>query len=140
MLHIFSIVIIIWNLFGFRRELQLDLQQMYTAYLIIITWRCDRRVTWHVMLGLFILATTLLSFWAFRLVKVKIKFFRFFTWPFDWCITSLEWGLLIWSLHPARFGVQRPCESENITSLICYVTIRLRVRCVTWPCVGFPSS
>ena len=57
-LHIFSVVIIIWNLFIFRRELQLEVEQMYTTYWIVVTWRRDWGVIWHVGSSLLILVTT----------------------------------------------------------------------------------
>ena len=80
--------------------------------------------TWHVVWGLLILTfTTLLSLWALNLVKVKIKYFWFVTWPLDRCFTWLcGWGPFVLSHHPAKFGVHRPRESGDITSLICHVT------------------
>ena len=57
------------------------------------------------------------------LAKVEIKRFGFFTWPRDWRLTWFcRWGFLILSYHPAKLGVHRPCESGNITFLICHVT------------------
>ena len=80
--------------------------------------------TWHVAWGLLILTvTTLLSLWALDLAKMKIKYFWFVTCPLDRCFTWLcGWGLFILIHHPAKFGVHRPCESGDITSLICHVT------------------
>ena len=125
-LHIFSAVIIIWNLFDFRRELQLEVEQIYTTYYwIVATWRRDRGVTWHVGWGLLILVTPLLSLWALRLVKVKIKYFWFVTCPLDQSVTWLcGWCPFILSHHPAKFEIHRPWESWDITSLICHVTTR----------------
>ena len=57
------------------------------------------------------------------LVKVEIYCFLFATWPLGQCVMwYCGWGPLILSHHPAKFGVHRPCESGNITSLICHVT------------------
>ena len=103
---------------------------MYTTYWIVITWRYDRGVTWHVGWGLLILVATLLSLWALHLVNVKIKHFWFATWPLDRYITWLcECSPLILSHHPGEFVVRRPCESGNITSLI---TTWQCVRCFMW--------
>ena len=45
-----------------RRELQLEVEQMYTTYYwIVVTWRRDQGITCHVGWGLLILVTTLLS-------------------------------------------------------------------------------
>ena len=123
-LHIFSIVIIIWNRFGFRRELQLEVEQMYTTYYwIIVTWLRDRGVTWHVGWVILILVTTLLSLWALPLVKIKIKYFWFITWPLDRSVTWLcGWGPFILNHDPGKFGIHWPWESGDITSLICHVT------------------
>ena len=68
-------VIIIWNLSIFRRELWLEVEQIYTSYWIVVMWWCDRGATQYVGSGLFILVTTLLSLRALRLVKVKKKYF-----------------------------------------------------------------
>ena len=32
------------------------------------------------------------------------------------------WGPFMLSKHPAKFGIHRPCESEDITFFICHVT------------------
>ena len=122
--HIFSVVKIIWNLFVFRKDLQLEVEQMCTTcYWIDVTWRHDQGVTWHVGWGLFILVTTLLSLWSLHLVKVRIKYFWFVTWLLDRSVTWLcGWGPFILSHHPAKFGIHRPWESGDVTSLICHVT------------------
>ena len=92
-------------------------------YWIVVTWQHDQGVTWHVDWGLLIPVTTLLSLWALYIVKVKMKFFWFFTWPPDRSVTWLcGWDPFILSHHPAKFGIRRPCESGNITLLICHVT------------------
>ena len=122
-LHIFSYGIIIWNLSIFRRELQLEVEHMYTIYWTVVTWRRDRGVTWHIRWAPLILLTTLLNLWTFRLVKVKIKHFWFVTWPLDWCITRLfAWGPFILSHHPTKFVIHKSSESGDITSLICHAT------------------
>ena len=97
---------------------------MYTTYYwIVVTWWRDQGVTWHVGWGLLILVTTLLRLSALHLEKVKIKCFWFVTWPLDWSVTWLcGWGPFILSHHPAKFGIHRPCESRDITSLIYHVT------------------
>ena len=65
----------------------------------------------------------LLSLWALCLVKVKMKYFWFVTWPLDWSVKWLSgWGPFILSHHPARFGIHRSWESGDTTSLICHVT------------------
>ena len=90
--------------------------------------------TWHVAWGLLILTfTTLLSLWALNLVKVKIKYFWFVTWPLDRCFTWLcGRGLFILSHHPAKFGIHRLCESGDITSLISHVTTWLMYHVTFW--------
>ena len=104
----------------FRKELELEVEQMCTTYYWIdIIWQHDQGITWHVGWGLLILVTTLLSFWALHLVKVRIKYLRFVTWSLHWSVTWLwGWGPFILSHHPAKFGIHRPCESGDITSLI----------------------
>ena len=95
--------------------------------------------TWHVGWGLLILiVTTLLSLWVLRLVKVKIKYFWFVTWPLDSFVTWLcGWGPFIPSHHPAKFGIiHRPCKSRDIASLICHVTTQSICHVTLW--VGFP--
>ena len=94
-----------------------------TYYWIVVTWRRDQGITWHVGWGLLILVTILLSQSALHLVKVKMKYFWFFTWPLDRSAPWLYgWGPFILSHHPAKFGSHRPCESGDITSLIYHVT------------------
>ena len=137
-LHIFSVVIIIWNLFVFRRELQLEVEQMYTTYYwIVVRWQRDQGITWHVGWALLILVTTLLPLWALPLVKVKIKYFWLVMWSPHQSVTWLfEWAPFILSHHPAKFGVRRPCESGDITSLIYHVTTCLMFHVICgW---GFP--
>ena len=57
------------------------------------------------------------------LVNVEIKRFWLDTWPRDQCVMWLyRWGPIILSHHPAKFGVHRPCESKDMTFLICHVT------------------
>ena len=112
-----------FEIYLFLVELQLEVEQMYTTYYwTVVTWRRDRDVRWHVGWGLLILVTTLLSLWALRLVKVKMKYFWFVTWPLDRSVTWLcGWGPFILSHHPAKFGIHRPWENEDIASLICHV-------------------
>ena len=96
---------------------------MYTTYWKVVMWRRDWGVTRYVGWGILILVTTLLSLWALRLVKVKLKYFWFATWPLDRSVTWLcGWGLLTLSHHSAKFGFHRPWERGDITSLICPVT------------------
>ena len=97
---------------------------MYTTYYwIVVTWWRGQSVTWHVGWGLLILVTTSISLWALRLVKVKMEFFSSVTWPLDRSVTWLcGWDHFILSHHPAKFGIHRSWESEDITSLICHVT------------------
>ena len=122
-LHIFGVVIIIWNLSFLRRQFQLEVEQMFTTYWIVITWRLDWGGTWHAELGLIILVTMLLGLLILWLVKVKIKYFWFDTCVHNWSVTWLcGWGSLILSHHPAKFGVHRLCESGDITFFICHVT------------------
>ena len=108
----------------FRKELELEVEQMCTTYYWIdIIWQHDQGITWHVGWGLLILVTTLLSLWALGLVKVRIKYFWFVTWSLDQTVTWLFWwGPFILSHHPAKFGIHRPWESGDITSLICHMT------------------
>ena len=122
-LHMFSVVIIIWNLYVFRRELQLEVEQMYTTYELVVTWRRDRGGTWHIGWSLLILVTILWSLRTLYLVKVKTKYFWFVTWTQNWSVTWLcAWISIILNHHPAKFGVHRPCESGDINFLICHVT------------------
>ena len=140
-MHVLSVVIIIWNLSVLRRKLQLEVEQIYNIYWIVVTWQRYRGVKWHVGWGLLILVTTLLSLQALRLVKVKMKYFLFFTWPLDWCVTWLcGWGPFILSHHPAKFGVHRPCESGDITSLICHVTTWSMCHVTLWVGSLHPKS
>ena len=102
---------------------QLEVEQMYTTYWIVVTWRRDWGVTWHVGWGLLILVTTGLSLWALRLLKVKVKYFLFVTWPLDRSITWLcRWGPFTISHYSAKFGIHRAWESGDIMPLICHVT------------------
>ena len=102
---------------------EIEVEQMFTTYWIVITWRLDWGGTWHVELGLIILVTMLLGLLILWLVKVKIKYFWFDTCVHNWSVTWLcGWGSLILSQHPVKFGVHRPCESGDITLLICHVT------------------
>ena len=137
-LHVFSVAIIIWNLFVFRRDLELEVERIYTSYWIVVTWKRYWGVTSHFGSGLLILVTTLLSFWVPRFAKVKVKYFSFVTWPLNpsicmtflvcnmnmllMCHVSCGWGSLILSHHSARFGVHKPCESGDIASFICHAT------------------
>ena len=113
-----------FEIYLFLVELQLEVEQMYTTYYwTVVTWRRDRDVRWHVGWGLLILVTTLLSLWALRLVKVKMKYFWFVTWPLDRSVTWLcGWGPFTLSHHLAKFGIHRSCESRDITCLIYHVT------------------
>ena len=96
---------------------------MYTTYLIIVTWRSNRGGTWHVVWGLLILVTVLLSLWISCLVELKAKYFWFVTWPHNWSVMWLcGWIPLILS-HPPLY------ESRNITFFICLVTTMS-----TWLC------
>ena len=136
-LRIFSVVLIIWNLSVFRRELQLKVGQMCTAYCIFVTWQCNRVVTWHVGWGLLILVTTLLSLWALRLVKAKIEYFWFVMWQHHRSVTWLfGWVFVILRYHPTKFGVHKPCESGDITFFICHVNTILN--CHVTFCLGSP--
>ena len=74
--------------------------------------------------------STRLSVGSTGLVKVEIYRFLFVTCPLGRCVRWLwGWGPRIPSHHPAKFGIHRPCESEDITCL--FVTWPL-IRCVTW--------
>ena len=103
------------------------MEQLWTTYYgTDITWWHDQGVTWHVGWGLLILVTPLLNLWTLRLVKVTTKYFWFVTWSLDWSVTWLcGWGSFILSHHPAKFGIHRPCESGDITSLIYHMTMCL---------------
>ena len=47
----------------------------------------------------------------------------FVTWLRGRCVMWLcGWDPFILSHHPAKFGIHSPCESGDITSLICHVT------------------
>ena len=118
------------------------MEQMYTTYYwILVTLRRDRGVKWHVGWGFLTLVTTLLSLWGLHLVKVKIKYFYFVTWPLDRFVTWLcGWSSLVLSHHPTRFGVHRPCESENITPLICHVTTWSMSHVTLWMGSSHPKS
>ena len=111
----------------FRRELQLEAEQMYTTNWIVVTWRRNWGVTWYDGWGNFLLVTTLLSLLSLHLVKVKLKYFWFDTWPLDRSVKWLcWWGPFTLSHHFAKFGIQRPWESEDITCVICHVTMYLK--------------
>ena len=59
---------------------------------------------------------------------MEIYRFLFVTCPLGWCVTWLcRRGPLIPSQHPAKFGVHRPCESEDITFFICHMTTKFGV-------------
>ena len=74
--------------------------------------------------------STRLSVGSTGLVKVEIYRVLFVTCPLGRCVRWLwGWGPRIPSHHPAKFGIHRPCESEDITCL--FVTWPL-IRCVTW--------
>ena len=89
---------------------------MYTTYWIVVTWRHDWGVMWHVERSLLILVTTLLSLRALRLVKAKTEYFWFVTWPCESIVVWLcGWGFLILSYNSAKFGVYRPCENGDMT-------------------------
>ena len=106
-----SPAIMIWNLSVLKRELQLEVEQIYTTYWRAVTCQSDRVVTWHVGLGSLILVTTLLILWPFYLVKKKIKYFWSAAWPHNWSVTWLcGWRHLALSHHPthcAMFGFHR---------------------------------
>ena len=106
-----SPVMIIWNLSVLKREIWLEVEQIYTTYWIAVTCQSDRGITWHVGLGPLILVTTLLILWAFYLVKKKIKYFWSVAWPHNWSVTWLcGWRRLVLSHHPAdcaMFGFHR---------------------------------
>ena len=71
--------------------------------------------TWHMTcwVGLLILVTIPLSLCTLCLVKVKIKYF--------WSVTWLcGWGSLIFSHHPAKFGVHRSYGTGNMS--ICNIS------------------
>ena len=58
--------------------------------------------------------TTLLSLGYIGLVKMGILRFSFVIWPRHRRVTWLcGWGLFILSHHPAKFGVHRPCRTQN---------------------------
>ena len=98
------------------------MEQMYTSYWITVTWRRDRRVTWHVGWPLFILLLPCQVCGPWGL------------WPWERNIFDLSrdhsvkvsrdfaGGFLILSHHPAKFGVHRPCKSEDITFFIYHMT------------------
>ena len=90
------------------------MEKFYTTYYwIVVTWQRDQSVTGHV---------GPLSLSAMCLVKVKIKYFWFVTWPLDWFVTWLcVWGPFILSHHRAKFGIHRPWKSGDM-SLIFHVT------------------
>ena len=124
--HIFSVVIIIWCLSVFRRELQLEVKQIYAICWVFVA---------HYMFGggLPILVTILLNLWTLCLVKVKTKYFWFVTWSHNWSVTWLyEW--VSRSYHLANFGVHTPYE--NIMLFICQVTTMSQ--CHVTLCMGFP--
>ena len=66
-------------------------------------------------------------------MKVEIKRFQFVTWPryqsFTW---HFGWDPLILGHHFAKFGVHRPCESGDITFLICHVIPILKCHVTLW--------
>ena len=100
---------------------------MYTTNWIVVTWRRNWGVTWYGGWGNFLLVTTLLSLLSLHLVKVKLKYFWFDTWPLDRSVKWLcWWGPFTLSHHFAKFGIQRPWESEDITCVICHVTMYLK--------------
>ena len=81
------------------------------------------------------------KFVGLHFVKVKMKYFDFVTWPLDRCVTWLcGWGLFILSYHPVKFGIHRPCESGNITPLICQVTTELMCHVTLWVGSSYPKS
>ena len=81
--------------------------------------------------------STMLSLGSTDLVKVEIYCFLFVTWSLDRCVAWLcGWGPLALSHYPAKFGVHRPCESEDTTFFICHVTMILKCHITLW--VGSP--
>ena len=57
-------------------------------------------------------ALFMLSLWALRHVKVKVKSSWFVTWALDQCVTwHCGWVPFILSHQLAKFGIHKPCES-----------------------------
>ena len=114
-----SFVIIIWDLSVFRRQLHLEVEQMYTACWIVVTWRRDQGVKKYVEWGLLILVTIpLLRFGSIGIVKVEIRFL-FVKWPRDQSVAWFCWyGLFILSHHPAKFWVHRLYVSGYIMAFV----------------------
>ena len=46
------------------------------------------------------------------------------------------WGSLILSYHSAKFGLHGPCESGDVTFVICHVTTKWKCHVTLW--VGSP--
>ena len=77
--------------------------------------------------------STLLSLGSTGLVKVEIYRVLFVMWPLGRCVMWLPgWDPLIRSHHSAKFGVHRPCKSEDITFFICHVTMILKCHVTLW--------
>ena len=86
---------------------------------LFFTRRHNLSVTW----GPSSWISTVPSFGDHEPVNMEAKHFWFFTRPRNRCVTWLcRWGFHVVSYHSAKFGVHRPCESGDITFLICHVT------------------
>ena len=84
------------------------------------TWPRDRRDFVGEVLSSWV--TTQLSLGSIGLVKVEVQRFLFVMWPQYWSVTWLcGWHPLILSHLLAKFRIHRPCESRDITFLICHV-------------------
>ena len=106
----FQCDIIIWNLFAFRRELQLEVEQMYVTYWIDVTWWRDRGITWRIGWGLLI--STLLSLCDLRLIfdlshEHTIEVSR----------ALVGGGPLILYCHPAKFVEFYGIENSGVCNI-----------------------
>ena len=121
---ILNVFIIIWNLSVFKRELQLEVDQTYTTYWIVVAWRDDRR---HMTCWV---GSSHSSHHPAKFVDLV---------PCDHVTARLKcqsvtwlcgWGFLSLIHHPAKFGVHTSYESGNITLFICQVTTILKCRVI----------
>ena len=127
------------------------LRDFFNIWLSILFWQRRIEISWYLNYLISFSAnlyrnnhritSILLSLGSIGVDKVEIYRLSFVKWPRGLYATWLyEWDSLTVSHHPAKFGVHRPCESGDITSLICHVTTQSMYHVTLWVRFPYPKS
>ena len=125
-----------WGVQAFLFHLDSPLVEEIWRFLFF-TWQHSWSVTWLFGWGPFILSEHPTKFCGpWSLWMWRPNFFDLSRDHMNDVSRDFRLGFLILSCHSAKFGVHKPCESGDITFLICHVTTISKCHVTLW--VGSP--